>query len=191
MDLHSHQSDLRWSLAAFERPKQAAEFFARLNGAVSVYSTAVRKIYTDYETEVIGGKEPLLVIQPDMYEFTSMFHNVEKDAIRRSSVIIYEDKDVLKLSAVLAKTEYRQSFTLKEGCYRLFDGEFIDGPFLPILTYGDLRTLPNQSRPVMQLHGLQTTGLTNLSTFQVNDLLTALSQNLIDRLGQNWTKFNS
>lgn len=182
MNTFTTQSDLRWSLAAFERPKQAVEFFGRLNGAIAVYSTAVRKVYTDYSTEVIGGKEPLLVIQPDMYEFTSMFHNIEKEAIRRSTVIIYEDQGTMKLSAVLGKTEYRQSFPIKEGCYRLFDGEFIDGPFLPILTYGDLRTLPNQSRPVMQLHGLQLAGLTNLSTFQQNDLLTALTQNLIGRL---------
>jgi hypothetical protein len=66
--------------------------------------------------------------------------------------------------------------------YRLFNGELIDGAFLPIVAYGDLRTLPNQNRPILQLHGLQQSGLVGLSAFQQNDLLETMSRNLIQRL---------
>lgn len=182
MNYSQDKSDLRWSLAGFNRPKQAADFFARFNSAFSVYSAAVRKIYTEYSAELVSGVDPLLVIQPKMDEFTSMFHNIDKDAIRRSSAIIYEDGDSMKLSAVLTKTEYRQSFSLKEGCYRLFNGEFIEGAFLPVIMYGDLRTLPNQSRPVMQMHGLNQKGLKGLSAFQTQDLLDTMSTNIVQRL---------
>jgi hypothetical protein len=113
-----------------------------------------------------------------------MFHNIERDAILRTSAFIYDDHGELKLSAVLAKLEYRQSFTLKEGLYKLFNGDFIDGAFLPIVTYGDLKTLPNQNRPILQLHGLQEDGLAQLSAFQINDLLETMTGNLIKRLAE-------
>lgn len=176
------QKDLRWSLADFARPQQAADFYARFNGAFSVYSKAVRKIYTEYTAELLTGSDPLLVIQPNMYEFTSMFHDIERDAITRTSVVLYGDDQKLRLSGVLAGAGDRRSFTLNEGLYHLFNGEFMDGAFLPVVTYGDLRTLPDQSRPILQLHGLQLSHLQNLSTFQVNDLLSTLKTNLIERL---------
>lgn len=182
MNRHSNTSDLSWSLASFNRPKQAAEYFARFNGAFSVYSASVKKIYTDYSTEVVTGTEPRLVIQPNMYEYTSMFHNIERNAILRTSAVIYEDNGAMKLSAVLAHSEYRQSFCLKDGLFKLFNGDFIDGAFLPIVTYGDLKTLPNQNRPILQLHGLQGEGLAQLSEFQKNDLLETMSGNLVKRL---------
>jgi hypothetical protein len=175
-------SDLSWSLASFSRPKQAAEYFGRFKGAFSVYSASVKKIYTDYTTEVVTGDEPRLIIQPNMYEFTAMFHNIERDAILRTSTFIYDDSGEMKLSAVLAKSDYRQSFALKEGLFKLFNGDFVDGAFLPIITYGDLKTLPNQNRPILQLHGLQLEGLAQLSEFQKNDLLETMTGNLIKRL---------
>jgi hypothetical protein len=175
-------SDLHWSLDKFDRPKQAAEFFARFNGAFSVYSAAVRKIYTEYSTEVVTGRGPLLVIQPDMYEFTSMFHNVEPTAIFRSSVLLYEDKKQMKLSAVREKSGYRETFPFKEGLYKLFNGEFQDGAFLPVITYGDLRTLPGQNRPVLQIHGLKTDQMRNLSEFQIHDIIETMTNNIVNRL---------
>lgn len=180
--LMNTQKDLRWSLADFEQPQLASDFYARFNGAFAVYSKSVRKVYTEYSTEVIAGPNPVLMIQPDMLEFTSMFHNIERDAITRTSIVLYVDGDDLRLSGVMAGSQDRRSFSLQDGLYKLFSGAFVDGAFLPVVTYGDLRTLPDQTRPILQLHGLQLHYLQNLSTFQVQDLIETLKRNLIERL---------
>jgi len=186
MNKHTPDTDLNWPLAAFEQPKQAADFFSRFRGAFSVYSMAVRKIYTEYSIEVIpSGTEPLLVIQPNMYEFTSMFHNVDQKAVFRSSVVLYEDNGEQKLSGVMKGSESRRAFDLKEGLYRLFSGDFIDDAFLPLITYGDLRSLPDQTRPIMQLHGLKLTELEYLSEFQVKDIVDAVTQKIIGQLAEH------
>lgn len=180
----SHQTDLHWPLQSFEQPQSAAGFFRRFNGAFIVYSKTVRKLYGDYQAELVSSGEPKLIIQPDFKDFTSMFHNIESDAVLRTSVLLFEDKGRLILSGVMAHNQNRQSFRLREGLHRLFSGHFVDGAFLPVLTYGDLRTIPGQTRPMLQLHGLRTESMHYLSAFQVQDIVETIKNNLLTRLAQ-------
>ena len=182
MQSQTSHSDLYWSLAGFSRPNVAVEFFNRFNRALAVYSGSVEKIYTDYSSELVDNGKAALVIQPDFYKFSSMFHHVTRNAIRRTSVLLFENGNKLKLSGVLSEVDTRRSFDLKEGLFRLFDGQFDDGPFIPVLTYGDLRTLPGQGMPMLQVHQLRPEALGSYSSFQRNDLIAALQQNLMDRL---------
>jgi len=182
MNLHQDTSDLAWSLTSFAAPQQAGHFFARLQGALPVYSASVRKLYTDYDSEVIQQPKPTMVIQPDMNRYASMFHNISREAVVRTSVFIYEADDGFRLSAVVNGDENRQHFDLKTGLYNLFRGAFVDGAFLPVTTYGDLRPLPGSARPILQLHGLRTEALSHLGQFQVQDIVSTLKQNLISRL---------
>lgn len=175
-------SDLSWTLKSFNQPKKAGLFFDRFNEAFSVYSAAVGKIYTDYKAEVVMGSEPLLVIQPNMYEFSSMFHNVSSNAVKRTSVVLFEDSGVQKLSGVMASTEVRKSFDIHEGLFRLFSGEFIDGAFLPLVTSGDLRSLPDLTQPILQLHGLKVEELLNLSEFQITDIVDSIKSKIVSKL---------
>ena len=179
-----HHSDLHWPLSTFEQPLRANELLDRLSGALPVYSASVRKLYTEYTTSIVNSNEPLLVIEPDMQQFGSMFHHIGLEAIARTSVIIFADQQALKLSGVMANQGFRQTFSLQEGLYRLFCGEFVDGAFLPVITYGDLRTLPNSTKPILQLHGLKVEAMTALGEFQVNDIVTTLKANLISRLSE-------
>jgi len=178
----TNNSDLHWPLSSFEKPRHARDFLNRLNGSLPVYSKTVRKIYTEYSVCIVNEREPLLLIEPDMTQFSAMFHHIQPDSIMRTSVVIYSDAQGLKLSGVLAKDDTRKTYDLKEGMFRLFSGEFVDGAFLPVITYGDLRTLPKSSQPILQLHGLRIEAMHRLSAFQVNDIVDTIKQNLVHRL---------
>ena len=175
-------SDLRWPLTSFDKPHQACDFLTRLNGALPVYSSTVRKLYTEYRATVVHEADPVLLIQPDMTQYAAIFSYIPLESLVRTSVFIYADNEGLCLSGVLKSNESRKAFRLKDGFFQLFSGAFIDEAFLPVMTYGDLRTLTHSTKPILQLHGLRLEALSSLSEFQINDIVSTIKKNLVDRL---------
>lgn len=182
IQLMETRSDLRWPVNSFKRPAQALSFFEQFNDAFAVYSRSVKKIYTSYDVTLVNGSESVLVIEPDLLDYTSMFHGITQEAIVRSSVMLFVENGERYLSAVLEDGGARMTFSLRDGMYKLFNGDFIDGAFLPVITYGDLRVLSKHERPILQLHKLDISQLSSLSRFQVQDLMSALQDNIIERL---------
>ena len=174
--------DLKLRLCNFDRPKLAGRFFKYLENQFTIYSSTVEKVYTDYESELVGIDKNILVVNPNFEKFDSIYSFIDNKAvsITKIKIILAEHKGVkgvymLGPCAISGKTI---SYSLKNGLKALLKGKFEGGAFLPVLKLGDLSELPDDQMPVISIYKIDPKSLKSRSEFEINDL----SKSIIDNI---------
>ncbi len=174
--------DLCWSLKRHQAPDRAFALMKRMEKCMAVYSRTVRKIYTNYDVHRPESDDSGLVILPDFTAYHDMIHNISAEAIEPTGVAIVPGAALGKKGMyVTGKLQGRKSSSalhLATGIKAMRMGAFCDGPFLPILQYGDLREMSRTQIPYLHLHRVNLSKLTEISDFEKSNVASNIQSRL-------------
>jgi len=175
--------DLSWSLKHHQAPDQAFALMKAIENRLAVYSRTVNKIYTNYTVhKPTSNATAGLVILPDFSCYHDMIHNIPVEAIEATGLKIIPGaaiaRDGLYLTGKLKGREHSSALPLKTGVKAMKMGAFCDGPFLPILQYGDLREMEKKQIPYLVLNRIRLDKLVGHSLFECQ----GISRNILKSL---------
>ncbi len=175
--------DLTWSLKHHQAPDRAFDLMKSIENRLAVYSRTVNKIYTNYSVHRPASSATAgLVILPNFTAFHDMMHNIPSDAIEPTGLKIVPGaaiaRDGLYLTGQLKGRKHTSALPLKVGVKAMKIGAFCDGPFLPILQYGDLREMEKKQIPYLHLNRIRLDKLTSISQFDCNGISRNIMQSL-------------
>ncbi len=184
---HSHSQwndnkDLRWDLAHINQYALAVEFLRKFESTICVYSPTVKQLYAKYEVHVPDSNERNVVIIPDFYAHTERFFGIPGEAVTPTGIKIVPGEMVGKQGIHLVGASKRNSqqiiVPLASGLQNLMRKQMVDGPFLPLLTRGDLREYRKKQTPYLHLHRLKLTELKQLSIFEQRSIAKMIQHKL-------------
>lgn len=165
--------NLVWDLEEFENHKRAASFVRQFQDTLCVYSGGVEQLYTNYDVSLPQDLEKNLIILPNPYAFHDTFNRVNTDAVRATKFVIMPGELAGGRGLhIRIPFTHRQARTvpLASGLRALMRAyEHEADYFLPVITKGDLRAF-RRDLPVLHLHRLLPSRLTNASPFDANDM---------------------
>ncbi len=175
--------DLCWSLKDHQAPDRAFALMKAIENKLAVYSRNVNKIYTNYSVHRPESKASAgIVILPNFSQYHDMMHNIPANAIEPTGVRIVPGaalaRDGLYLTGKLKGHHSSSALPLKTGVKAMKMGAFCDGPFLPILQYGDLREMGKKQIPYLHLNRIRLDKLNGLSQFECK----GIARNILDSL---------
>lgn len=178
------QSDesLVWSLRDFDDHRRALEFVRHFSTSLAVFSNKVNQLYAKYEVELPAATGEELVVIPDLEAFTETWYSIPERAVCQTGYTIIPGgvvgKTGLFLHIPFAASGKGRAVPLEAGLRAVSD-EFVQRgeAFLPLLTKGDLKVFRQQA-PMLQLHRLDLSAMSDKSRFELDDIRNGIKQKL-------------
>jgi len=178
--------DLKWDLAHINQYAQAVDFLRKFESTICVYSPAVQQLYAKYEVHIPDNNERNVVIIPDFYAHTERFFGIPNEAVVATGIKIVPGEMVGKEGIHLVGASKRNGnqiiVPLAQGLQNLMKKNMVDGPFLPLLTRGDLREYRKKQTPYLHLHRLRLSEMKQLSIFEQRSIAKMIQHKMMTLL---------
>lgn len=174
--------DLAWDLDDFTYSERAMEFVMQFESTLCVYSPSVEQVYTTYNMFFPKEWEGKLVILPDPTAYHDTFFNIEAKGVAATGLYIVPGQLLNRQGLFLANIDENRNLGNRQipfeaGIRAIMKKRPANDPFLPVLAKGDLREF-EQSWPVMHLHRVKPTVLSQLSDLDRSSLANVITEKL-------------
>lgn len=174
--------DLAWDLDDFTYSERAMEFVMQFESTLCVYSPSVEQVYTNYNMFFPKEWEGKLVILPDPTAYHDTFFNIEPKGVAATGLYIVPGQLLNRQGLFLANIDENRNLGTRQipfeaGIRAIMKKRPPNDPFLPVLAKGDLREF-EQSWPVMHLHRVKPTVLSQLSDLDRSSLAKVITEKL-------------
>jgi len=147
-----------------------------------VYSPSVEQVYTNYNMFFPKEWEGKLVILPDPTAYHDTFFNIEAKGVAATGLYIVPGQLLNRQGLFLANIDENRNLGNRQipfeaGIRAIMKKRPANDPFLPVLAKGDLREF-EQSWPVMHLHRVKPTVLSQLSDLDRSSLANVITEKL-------------
>jgi len=178
----SENEDLAWDLDDFTYSERAMEFVMQFESTLCVYSPSVEQVYTNYNMFFPKEWEGKLVILPDPTAYHDTFFNIEAKGVAATGLYIVPGQLLNRQGLFLANIDENRNLGNRQipfeaGIRAIMKKRPANDPFLPVLAKGDLREF-EQSWPVMHLHRVKPTVLSQLSDLDRSSLANVITEKL-------------
>jgi hypothetical protein len=166
--------DLSWDLEDFSDIQRAMDFVLQFETTMCVYSASVQQLYTNYSMYFPEEWRRKLVILPAPNAFHDTFFHIEPEAVVATGLYVIPGELVGKSGFHLANVQEDRSLGARQvpfapGLRTIMEQRPGNGPFLPVLAKGDLRSL-DRTWPVLHLHRIKTDALRQFSALDCASL---------------------
>lgn len=161
--------DLIWSIEEMQAKEEGMRFLNNVSQFLPVYSSALRQLYSSYETYFTKTN---VVILPNNEDYTATYSRVPFEAIKNTSILVYPSID-----GVLANLRMNNATAISLPLSKAFQliRSQLKGPFLPVIQRGDLRDY-DQLRPCLHLNAFVPAQADSLPRFVRMDMTKALTE---------------
>lgn len=183
MTTENANNDLVWDIDAFSQRQKALDFVMGFENKLSVYSSSVQQLYTNYNIFFPREESRKLVILPNPYAHHDTINGIVETAVTATGMTIFPGVFKAKPSLFL-RIPFRQgavkyrTVPLQMGLEIVQKQCPADKPFLPVLMKGDLREL-NETTPCLHLHRIHINHLTTHSALDRNDIEKVIRRKLV------------